>query len=94
MRTQEALFQEGGLRLHKIVSNDSNVMTNFSSEDLVKDLMSLGLTKDALPIQRSLGISWELKSDSVTFRIRPFRTCSSHTYPKQAIVEKEECSNK
>ena len=57
--------------LHKIVSNDSNVMTNFSSEDLVKDLMSLGLTKDALPIQRSLGISWELKSDSVTFRITP-----------------------
>ena len=35
-RTQQALFQEGGLRLHKIVSDDSNVMTNFPSEDLAK----------------------------------------------------------
>ena len=70
-RTQKALFQEGGLRLHKIVSNDSNVMTNFPSEDLVKDLMSLDPSKDALPIRRSLGISWELKSDSFTFRITP-----------------------
>ena len=57
--------------LHKIVSNDSNVMTNFPSEDLVKDLMSLDPSKDALPIRRSLGISWELKSDAFTFRITP-----------------------
>ena len=56
-RTQQALFQEGGLRLHKIVSNDSNVMTNFPSEDL----MSLALTKDALPIQRSLGMGCDLR---------------------------------
>ena len=70
-RTQQALFQEGGLRLHKIVSNDSNVMTNFPSEDLAKDLMSLDLTKDALPIQRSLGMSCDLKTDSFTFRITP-----------------------
>ena len=59
------------MRLHKIVSNDSNVMTNFPSEDLVKDLMSLDPSKDALPIRRSLGISWELKSDAFTFRITP-----------------------
>ena len=70
-RTQQALFQEGGLRLHKIVSNDSNVLTNFPSEDLAKDLMSRDLTKNTLPIQRSLGMSWDLKSDSFTFRITP-----------------------
>ena len=45
------------MRLHKIVLNDSNVITSFSSEDLAKDLMSLDLTKDALPVQRSLGMS-------------------------------------
>ena len=33
--------------------------------------MSLDLTKDALPIQRSLRMSWDLKSDSFTFRITP-----------------------
>ncbi|XP_056016958.1 uncharacterized protein LOC130053620 [Ostrea edulis] len=68
-RTQQALIQEGGLRLHKIVSNNSDVMNSFPSEDLAKDLMSLDLTTDVLPIQRSLGMSWDLKSDSFTFRI-------------------------
>ncbi|XP_056020363.1 uncharacterized protein LOC125680242 [Ostrea edulis] len=68
-RTQQALIQEGGLRLHKIVSNNSDVMNSFPSEDLANDLMSLDLTTDVLPIQRSLGMSWDLKSDSFTFRI-------------------------
>ena len=33
--------------------------------------MSMDLTKDASPIQRSLGMSWDLKSDLFTFRISP-----------------------
>ncbi|XP_056022091.1 uncharacterized protein LOC125651089 [Ostrea edulis] len=42
-RPQQALIQEGGLRLHKIVSNNSDVMNSFPSEDLAKDLMPLDL---------------------------------------------------
>ncbi|XP_065944078.1 uncharacterized protein [Magallana gigas] len=68
-RTQQALLQEGGLRLHKFVSNSSDVMKYFPTDDLAKDLMSLDLSKDILPIQRSLGISWNLRSDAFTFRL-------------------------
>lgn len=68
-RTQQALLQEGGLRLHKFVSNSSDVMKYFPTDDLAKDLMSLDLSKDILPIQRSLGISWNLRSGAFTFRL-------------------------
>ncbi|XP_056006690.1 uncharacterized protein LOC130050517 [Ostrea edulis] len=68
-RTQQALLQEGGLRLHKIVSNSNEVMKCFPTEDLAKNLMSLDLSKDCLPSQRTLGISWDLPSDSFTFNL-------------------------
>nr|XP_022331795.1 uncharacterized protein LOC111129629 [Crassostrea virginica] len=68
-RTQKALAQEGGLRLHKIVSNSNEVMKRFPVEDLAKDLMSPDLSKDSLPTQLTLGISWDLSSDSFTFNL-------------------------
>lgn len=68
-RTKQALLEEGGLRLHKFVSNSSDVMSHFPTEDLAKDLMSLDLIKENLPIQRSLGLSWNLRTDSFTFRL-------------------------
>ncbi|XP_061175936.1 uncharacterized protein LOC133184878 [Saccostrea echinata] len=68
-RTEQALLEEGGPRLHIFVSNSSDVMKHFSTEDLAKDLMSLDLLKDNLPIQRILGISWNLRTDSFTFRL-------------------------
>lgn len=39
-RTKQALLEEGGLRLHKFVSNSSDVMSHFPTEDLAQDLMS------------------------------------------------------
>ena len=109
-RTQQTLLQEGGLRLHRTVSNDSNVMTNFPSEDLAnckgsyqrcasnpaKFRDELGFEIRFIYIQintrrKAIYASW------ITFNfkqlLRPFRTCSSNTYPRQAIVEKDECSN-
>ncbi|XP_031755219.1 uncharacterized protein LOC116409808 [Xenopus tropicalis] len=64
------------LRLHKIASNSSDVMAAFSSEDHATDLKDLNFNDDDLPMQRSLGICWDLKSDSLTFQVssekRPF----------------------
>ncbi|XP_056000356.1 uncharacterized protein LOC130048119 [Ostrea edulis] len=75
-RTQSALKAGGNLRLHKIASNDKNVMDAFSIEDRAKDLKDLDLSVDDLPMQRSLGLNWELQSDSFTYRLsmaeRPF----------------------
>lgn len=43
-RTHQAFLQEGGFRLHKFLSNSSDVMSYFPTEDLTKDLMSLNLS--------------------------------------------------
>ncbi|XP_073449004.1 uncharacterized protein [Aquarana catesbeiana] len=67
-RTREMLA-ESNVRLHKIASNSSKVMEAFPSEDRAKDLKDLDLGTDSLPLQRSLGLSWDLKTDSFTFRV-------------------------
>lgn len=68
-RTQSALSVNGNLRLHKIASNCEKVMAAFPPEDLAKDLASLDLSKDDLPLQRSLGLSWNLRKDCFTFQV-------------------------
>ncbi|RXN37510.1 C-type lectin domain family 4 member G-like protein [Labeo rohita] len=44
-------------------------MKAFPAEDHVKDLKDVDLEKDTPPIQRSLGLSWNLKDDTFTFRV-------------------------
>ena len=68
-RTQEALQLEGNLRLHKIASNSDDVMKAFPSKDLAKNLIDLDLNNDNLPLQRSLGLTWDLSSDTFTYHV-------------------------
>ena len=68
-RTQRAFEVNGNLRLHKIASNSKEVMSAFPSEDLAKDLALLDLNKDVLPLQRSLGLNWNLQTDNFTFLV-------------------------
>lgn len=68
-RTQQALDVNGNLRLHKIASNSKKVMGAFPSEDLAKDLAYLDLSEADLPLQRSLGLSWNLGTDTFTFLV-------------------------
>ena len=67
-RTQEVLL-ETNLRLHKIASNKKEVMEAFPSEDHDNDLKDLDLGSDVLPTQRSLGLNWNLMSDTFTFNV-------------------------
>lgn len=59
----------GKIRLHKFVSNDGEVMKNLPSEDLAKDLKEINLNSESLPVQRSLGLYWDLETDSFIFRV-------------------------
>ncbi|XP_062592960.1 uncharacterized protein LOC134254474 [Saccostrea cucullata] len=68
-RAQEALQAEGNLRLHKICSNSSEVLLAFDKEDLAKDLRELDFNCDDLPLQRSLGVCWNINVDSFTFHV-------------------------
>lgn len=68
-RTQEALQVHGNLRLHKFASSCKDVMTALPANDLNKDLNDLELSSDELPLQRSLGLYWNINTDVFTFRI-------------------------
>lgn len=67
-RTQASLA-ESNLKLHKIASNCVTVMQAFPAEDLAASLKDLGLDSETLPVQRSLGLCWDIDSDTFTFRV-------------------------
>jgi hypothetical protein len=67
-RTQKSLMDNGHIRLYKIVSNNVDVMTAFSTDEQGKDLKNFDLYSDNLPTQPSLGLSWDLHSDKLVFR--------------------------
>ncbi|XP_061180594.1 uncharacterized protein LOC133189205 [Saccostrea echinata] len=69
-KTQQVLKDETKIRLHKIASNSVEVMEAFPAEDLEKNLKSLDIAADELPIQQSLGLAWDINSDSLNFSAR------------------------
>ena len=60
---------EGGLRLHKFMSNSKEVLEAIPPEDRAKGLSNLNLALDSLPIERALGVQWCVESDAFNFRI-------------------------
>ncbi|XP_053375012.1 uncharacterized protein LOC128547190 [Mercenaria mercenaria] len=68
-RTQKALKEGGNLRLHKIASNSEGVMKAFPKEDLAKELQDIKIGSDTLPTQRSLGMNWNLETDTFTYTV-------------------------
>lgn len=55
------------------------MVSAFPPEDRAKDIEDFDLTTDELPVQRSLGVSWNPKSDTFTFHVlqeqKPFTHC-------------------
>lgn len=81
----DLMKNEGNLRLHKVASNKEEVMSAFASDDLAKDLKALkdlDIGKDQLPVQRSLGLNWDLMSDTYTFRA----TAAKKPYTRRGIL--------
>ena len=68
-KTKNALKSGGNLRLHKIASNSQQVMDAFDNEDLASSLKDLDLRKDEAPLQHSLGLCWDVSTDTFTFEI-------------------------
>ncbi|XP_071161032.1 uncharacterized protein [Mytilus edulis] len=75
-RTQSALSSGGNLRLHKIASNSKYLLSQFPVNDLAKNLKDLKFENECLPLQRSLGMAWDINTDCFTFQvahdIKPF----------------------
>nr|XP_055053838.1 uncharacterized protein LOC129438965 [Misgurnus anguillicaudatus] len=69
LKATKDMLAISNLRLHKIVSNSLAVMHAFPPADYAKDLKHLNLDTDSPPLQRSLGLSWDLQSDTFTFHV-------------------------
>ena len=67
-RTQ-AMLATANLRLHKIASSHPEVSQAFPSEDQASDLRDLDFSQDTIPVQRSLGVQWDLSTDAFTFKV-------------------------
>ncbi|XP_071153735.1 uncharacterized protein [Mytilus edulis] len=67
--TQQALAKYGNLRLHKFASNFAEVMSAFHVSDLASNLKDLDLECDRKPLQRSLGLSWDVNTDNFIFQL-------------------------
>lgn len=65
--------------MHKIASNKAEIMRAFCLEDLAKGLKDLDLSLDFPPMQRSLGVSWDIADDVFTFQVssaeKPYTRC-------------------
>lgn len=63
------MLAESNIKLHKIASNSRAVVYAFPPEDQVGNLTDLELSTDPMPLQRSLGLVWNLQSDTFTFHV-------------------------
>ena len=64
-----AMCRKGGVRLCKFVSNQRDILDSLAPDDRAKDLKDVNMVSDKLPLERALGITWCIESDSFKFRI-------------------------
>ncbi|XP_052322001.1 uncharacterized protein LOC127908283 [Oncorhynchus keta] len=60
---------QGGFKLTKWVSNSRTVLASISDEHKAKQIKELDLDREKLPVERALGIRWNIESDAFTFRV-------------------------
>ena len=62
------LLSTTGFTLNKYSSNRKEVLEKFSPESLAPCVKEINISKDGLPQQRALGISWNAESDRIELR--------------------------
>nr|XP_039251003.1 uncharacterized protein LOC120328550 [Styela clava] len=69
IQQRRALCASAGLKLHKFISNNCEVLESIPEDERAKDIKTLDVTVDPLPIERTLGIVWCIESDDFQFKI-------------------------
>ena len=62
------LCANGGLRLHKFISNDKEVIRSIPISERASEIKDTNLQLDPLPIAHVLGVSWDIEKDSFFFQ--------------------------
>lgn len=55
--------------MHKFISNFKEVIEAIPVEDRAEGIQKIDMDKDALPVERALGVQWCIEKDSFQFRI-------------------------
>ena len=69
IKASQAICDKAGLRLHKIVSNEKEVLEAIPVDDHAKRIKELNLAVDPLPIERALGVRTIVFGSVLTFVI-------------------------
>lgn len=65
----QAMCRDGGLRLQRIASNSKDVLANIPLEDVVKGFTAIDIFCEALPVERTLWVLWNIESDCFRFPV-------------------------
>lgn len=88
-RTQTALARFN-LKRHKIASNSKEVMDTFPLDDWASNIRDMDLSKVAVPVQCTLGVSWNLITGTFTIQLssdtKPF-TQSGVLYTVNGFIQ-------
>ena len=64
-----SILSKGGFRLTKWLCNRSEVLDSIPQTERAPSLLDLDLGKEKPPIQRTLGLHWDMESDKFTFKV-------------------------
>ena len=70
-REARELCATGGLRLHKFVSNNRDVLESVPSSERATNVKDMDLVFGDLPLERALGIQWDVESDYFKLNVSP-----------------------
>ena len=65
----KGMCKRGGFKLHKFTSSHKEVIEAIPIEEQAKGIQSIDLDKEAIPVERALGVQWCVEKDSFHFRI-------------------------
>jgi len=65
------ILSKGGFRLTKWSCNRSEVLDTIPQVGKAQSALDLDLDKDELPMQRTLGLHWDMESDKFMFKVAP-----------------------
>ena len=63
------LLSRGGFRLTKWTSNDRQVLASIPESERAKSVINLDLDLDELPVERTLGVQWNVENDEFGFKV-------------------------
>ena len=64
-----AMLAAANLCLHKIASSHPEVTRAFPRDDQASDLRDPDFSLDTVPVQRALGVLWDISTDAFTFKV-------------------------